>query len=123
MPRYNITAWCSLPHYATFEINARSVREALARAKIQVTDEYADPCNGGAYEWNEFEVQVPSGRSKWFLEPDRAMEIAAKDLLDAAILAEDVLSDLARDDDGTPSVSALLQLRAAIRKSRSPVGD
>lgn len=38
----------------------------------------------------------------------------APDLLQAAILAEDVLADLARLDDGVPSVSALILLRSAI---------
>jgi hypothetical protein len=41
---------------------------------------------------------------------------AAQDLLEAAVLAEDALSDLARSDDGTCSISALHGLRDAIAK-------
>ena len=45
------------------------------------------------------------------------LQKAARDLLAAAVLAEEVLSDLARLDDGTPSVSALNLLRAAINQT------
>ena len=43
---------------------------------------------------------------------------AATDMLDALELCEDALADLARLDDGTPSVSALHAARAAIAKAK-----
>jgi hypothetical protein len=42
---------------------------------------------------------------------------AAPDLLEALELCEDVLAELARLDDGTPSISALHAARAAIAKA------
>jgi hypothetical protein len=39
-------------------------------------------------------------------------------MLDALCLCEEALSDLARLDDGTPSVSALNMARAVIAKAR-----
>jgi len=50
-----------------------------------------------------------------------ALANAAPGLLEAAILAEDVLSEIARLDDGTPSISALGLLRAAIAKVKGEV--
>ena len=46
------------------------------------------------------------------------LEKAAPDMLEALELCEEVLSDLARSDDGTPSVSALNMARAAITKAK-----
>ena len=43
---------------------------------------------------------------------------AATEMLDALELCEDALADLARLDDGTPSVSALHAARAAIAKAK-----
>jgi hypothetical protein len=45
---------------------------------------------------------------------------AAPEMLEALQLCEDVLADLARLDDGTPSVSALNMARAAIAKAMIP---
>ena len=45
---------------------------------------------------------------------------AALDMLAALELCEDVLSDLARLDGGTPSISALDLFRTAIAKARPP---
>jgi hypothetical protein len=47
---------------------------------------------------------------------DKALLLAAPDLLGALELCEDVLSDLARLDDGTPSISALNLVRAVLAK-------
>ncbi len=43
---------------------------------------------------------------------------AAPEMLEALRLCEDALSELARTDDGTPSISALLMIRAIIAKTR-----
>ena len=84
MPRYDVTAWCSMPHYTTFEVKADSLEEALAKARTRVEDEYPEPCNGGSYDWDEFEV-CAAGSDEYIrhLAPERAAEIAAPRLLDA----------------------------------------
>lgn len=51
-------------------------------------------------------------------EAREVLQNAAGDLLAALELCEDVLSDLARLDDGTPSVSALNAARKAIAKAK-----
>jgi len=48
-----------------------------------------------------------------------ALLVAAPELLEALELCVDVLGELARLDDGTPSVSALNMARAALAKARS----
>jgi hypothetical protein len=85
MPRYDVTAWCSLPHYTTFEVEAPSIEEALAKARTQAADEPAQPCDGGSYEWDEFEIRSADddGETICHLEPERAAEIAAPALLNA----------------------------------------
>ena len=97
MRRYDVTAWCSFPHYTTFEIEAASVEEALTKAQTEVNDEYAEPCNGASYEWNEFELcSEAADEYLRHLEPDRAAEIAASELLETVrrgvAAARDVIS-------------------------------
>jgi hypothetical protein len=46
---------------------------------------------------------------------------AAPKMLEALHLCEDVLSDLARLDDGTPSISALNMTRTAINEATGAV--
>jgi hypothetical protein len=48
---------------------------------------------------------------------DKAFMVAAPELLSALDLCVDCLTDLARLDDGTPSISALQQARDAIAKA------
>jgi hypothetical protein len=84
MTKYEVTAWCSLPHYTTFEVEADSIEEALAKARIQANDEYPEACNGPSYEWNEFELSADDDpKTLRHLEPERAAEITAPELLDA----------------------------------------
>jgi hypothetical protein len=103
MTLYEVTAWCSLPHYTTFEVEAGSTLEALAKAKTQANDEYPEPCNGPSCEWNEFELSPDDGGATLLhLEPERALEIAAPELLRAlqrgAALARDVVARWERGD-------------------------
>jgi hypothetical protein len=103
MPRYDVTAWCSVAHYTTFEIEAASALEALAKAKMQVDNESAEPCDGAAYDWNEFEL-CSEGTDEYLrhLEPERAAEIASPDLLDTVkrgvAAARDVISKWEQGD-------------------------
>jgi hypothetical protein len=85
MTTYQVTAWCSLPHYTTFEVEAASIEDALAKAKIQVNDECPELCDGLPNDWNEFEVlneQAPNDASRR-IEPERAAEVASPALLAA----------------------------------------
>jgi len=118
MFNYKVTAWCTVPHYTVFDVEAESIAEALAKARSQSEDEYGEPCDGAGYDWDEFEITSDNAdECIRNLEPALLVEIAAPELLEAAILAEDVLSELARLDDGTPSISALNLLRNAIKKA------
>jgi hypothetical protein len=120
MTAYQVTAWCAVPHYTVFDVEAENMTEALEKARTQAQGEYGEPCDGGAKcDWDEFEIvsEEDADEHVRYLEPALSAEIAAPELLEAAILAEDVLSELARLDDGTPSVSALSLLRAAIKKA------
>lgn len=103
MTLYDVTAWCDFPHYTTFEIEAASIEEALAKAKTQVSGETPEPCDGAAYEWNEFEVSdEDDGETIRHLAPERAAEIAAPALLESlqrgAIVARAVTDSWERGD-------------------------
>ena len=50
-------------------------------------------------------------------EANARLIAAAPKMLEALLLCEDVLSDLARLDDGTPSVSALNMARTAVAEA------
>lgn len=58
----------------------------------------------------------PLDPAEW-AEANSRLIAAAPEMLDALRLCEDALSDLARIDDGTPSVSALNMARDAIAKA------
>jgi hypothetical protein len=53
-----------------------------------------------------------------WLSEERRLRSAARDMLEALELCVDCLAELARLDDGTPSMSALDQARAAIAKAK-----
>lgn len=124
MTAYHVTAWCSYPHYTTFEVKGRSFAEAFRKAREQAPEESAEPCDGGAFEWDEFQIHTEGRETKprVYLKPARRAEIAAQEMLEALRLCEEVLCDLARLDDGTPSVSALHMARTAIAKATEEQG-
>jgi hypothetical protein len=55
-----------------------------------------------------------------WIDPEESVRLVAAELLEALELCEDALSELARLDDGTPSISALGAARAAITKAKPP---
>ena len=119
---YEVTAWCSFPHYTTFEVNARSPREALRKARLQAPEEYPEPCNGGAIEWDEFKV-CPNGdeaKARIYLEPARRAEVAAERLLRAAEFTLPLLEVLACSSENRQERRAYYKLRAAINKATKP---
>jgi hypothetical protein len=107
-------------NYATREFKARSPRDALrkARAFAQTQiDELSFEPYSGAHPINEIAVSDAAGdEAALWQDEDLRLRLAAGDLFDALELCVDCLADLARLDDGTPSVSALEQARAAIAR-------
>jgi hypothetical protein len=92
MTTYGVTAWCNVPYYATFELEASSLNEALEKAKIQARDEYGEPCGGGESDWDEFEIESEGYTGEYLrhLKLSRLAKNAALELLDACMtLAED----------------------------------
>jgi len=128
MPRYDVTAWCSFPHYTTFEVEAASIEEALAKAKTQVGDESPEPCDGASCEWNELEVCADDGdQFIRRLEPERAAEIVAPELLCAlqrGVYAARGVTDSWERGDLTQAVRALslwlADADAAIKQATQP---
>lgn len=131
MPRkktYTVTYAENVPHYGQIEIEATSRRKALAWAKAENFDSiYFDDADYGSSSCRRI-VQIEDEDGAIIAEdialdpyylmdeanvPRRLCEHAAA-LLEALELCEDALSDLARTDDGTPSVSAMNMARAAI---------
>jgi hypothetical protein len=84
MTTYQVTAWCSVPHYTTFDVDAGSIGEALEKAKLQVKDEYGEPCDGAECGWDEFDIVFEGDAAEHVrhLEPVRLAEIAAPELLE-----------------------------------------
>jgi hypothetical protein len=126
MTTYEVTAWCSVPYYTTFELDAASIGEALEKAKHQARDEYGEACGGGESDWDEFEISSDD-ESLSYLEPARLAANAALELLDAlqhgTSIAQQVVDSWERGDlAGT--VRALSQwsvdARATLNKATKP---
>jgi hypothetical protein len=122
MTIYHVTAWCSFPHYTTFEVEARSFAEALRKAQQQAPEEYAEPCNGGAVEWDEFQIHPKDGeaKSRTYFEPTRRAEMAAGRLLRAAEYTLPLLEVLACSSENRQERRAYYKLRGAINKATKP---
>jgi hypothetical protein len=84
MTTYQVTAWCTVPHYATFDVDAASIDEALEKAKAQSKDEYGEPCDGAECDWDEFEIASEGDADEYIrhLEPVRLAENSALELVD-----------------------------------------
>ncbi len=131
MKTYTILFAEDVPHYGTAEIRAKNDAAALEAAKAYPLSQVTIDA-----EWQNsackriVSIEDPDGKiiaedvslDECFLryggDGERALCDAAPDMLDALELCEDVLSDLARLDDGTPSISALNMARAAIAKAK-----
>jgi hypothetical protein len=122
MSTYHVTAWCSFPHYTTFEVKARSFAEALRKAQEQAPDEYAEPCDGATVEWEEFQIHAKGDerKSRTYFEPRRRAEMAAEDLLKAAQFALPLLEVLAASRENRQERRAHYKLRAAINNATKP---
>jgi hypothetical protein len=104
MTTYEVTAWCSVPYYTTFELDADTIHEALEKAKLQARDECGEPCGGGESEWDEFEIVSESDAAECvrYLEPAWLAVIAAKELRDelqrGANIAQQVVDSWEKGD-------------------------
>jgi len=131
MKTYTVLFAEDVPCYGTAEIEAENDDAALEAAKAYDQGDVAkEP------EWSYagclriIHIEDPEGRllyedihlDDWHFrhggEKDRLLCDAAAEMLEALELCEDALSELARIDNGTPSVSALKAARAAIARAR-----
>lgn len=108
-------------NYASTDIEADTPEHALATARA--LDEADD---GSLYftsyddapPVNQIEIFDEDGEVAEWQDDDLRLRLSARDLLAALELCVDCLVDLARLDDGTPSISALNQSREAIAKAK-----
>ena len=106
--------------FATRIFRARSPQDALKKARAFAAnqiDALSFEHYSGAHPVNEIAVSDAAGdEAALWQDEDLRLRLAAGDLFDALELCVDCLAELARLDDGTPSVSALAQARAAIAR-------
>ena len=110
--------------WASKTFTAKTPEEALAKARA-----FHDARDGelsfqeydGGSPLNEIEITGPEGDelAVWRYD-DLWLRLASREMLEALELCEEVLAELARLDDGTPSISALHLARAAIAKAKPP---
>jgi len=131
MKTYTVLFAEDVPHYGTAEIQAENDTAALETAKAYPLSEVN---NDAVWENSACKriVDIRDAQGKIVAEDisldncflryggdkERAVFDAALDMFDALELCEEVLSDLARLGDGTPSVSALNAARTAIAKAK-----
>ena len=121
MPIYTVS-FRTDADYATRAFKARSPQDALKQARAFYEEREEDlifKSYGDIHPVNGIEVRDANGDSVAVWRDDNLrLRLAAGDLLEALELCVDCLAELARLDDGTPSVSALDRARAAIAKAR-----
>jgi hypothetical protein len=131
MKTYSVLFAEDVPHYGAVEIKARNPAAALKAAKAydlsQVTTDpvwdnsvskrivYIEDADGNMLHCD---VPLDDYHLRHGGEAERRLCDAAAEMLRVLELCEDVLSDLARLDDGTPSVSELNAARAVIAKAK-----
>ena len=122
MTKYEVTAWCGVPHYTTFEVEARSFAGALRKARQQAPEECAELCDGAAIEWDDFQIHAKGDerRVRTYFEPSRRIEMAAEHLLRAAEFTLPLLEVLACSSENRQERRAYYKLRAAINKATKP---
>ena len=83
MTNYQVTAWCQVSYYTTFELDAADIDDALKQARLRAKEECGEPC-GGEYPWDEFEItSEDAAEYARHLEPSWLAAITADELLDA----------------------------------------
>jgi hypothetical protein len=131
MKAYTVLFAEDVPHYGEVEIKAQDDTAALEAAKAyELATVPMMPGDGYSackriveiMDAGENVIAEDISLDDCFLryggDKERLLCDAAQDMLDALELCEDALSDLARIDDGTASISALNAARAAIAKAK-----
>lgn len=104
MTTYQVTAWCSVNYYATFDVEAGSMAEALEKARGRAREEPGEPCDGAECDWNEFEIISDGNEDERFrhLEPELLAANTATELLEelqrGVALAQGLLETWERGD-------------------------
>jgi hypothetical protein len=99
---YEVTAWCSVPYYTTFEVEAATTEDALTKARSQARNECGEPCGGGESDWDEFEIHPEDDEAEVlsYLAPEVLARNAATELLHelqrGMSLAQDVIDSWER---------------------------
>jgi hypothetical protein len=119
MPTYTVDFHAD---YAIRKFTARSPKDALRKARAfydEHTEKLMFQSYDGGHPVSEIIVLDRNGFevAAW-RNDDMRLRLASGDMLAALELCVECLADLARLDDGTPSVSALHLARAAIAKAR-----
>ena len=130
MKTYSILFAEDVPHYGCAQIEAEDDNAALETAKAyDISEVTNDPEWENSVSKRIVYIEDAEGNTIFHDVPldgydlrhggeeERRLCDAARDMLEALHLCEDVLSELARIDDGTPSISALNKTRAAIAKA------
>jgi len=109
-------------NYATHAFEADTPEAALRLAQALYDDE-PDQLWFESYDEGQPVVEIAIHNSDGdqvalWQDDDLRVRLAAHDLLAALELCADCLADLARLDDGTPSISALNDARDAIAKAK-----
>jgi len=123
MKTYSVLFSEDVPHYGTAQLEAEDDADALEAARAYDISEIAnDP------EWENsvckriVHIEDAAGNTVFHDIPldNYVLCLASEraDMLSALKLCEDVLSDLVRLDDGTPSISALNLVRAVLGKTK-----
>jgi len=131
MKNYTVLFAEDVPHYGTAEIQAVSDEAALEAAKAYDTSEVTlEAVWENSVSKRIVFIEDPDGNTihhdvpldeydlRYGGQKDRLLCDAAPLMFQTLELCEDVLSDLARLDDGTPSVSALNMARQALAKAK-----
>jgi hypothetical protein len=127
---YSVLFAEDVPHYGFAEIEAEDDAAALDAAKAyDLSEVTVDPEWENSVSKRIVHIEDPAGNTVAYDVPlddyslrsggekERRLCDAAPEMLKALELCEEVLSDLARLDDGTPSISALHMTRDAIAKA------
>ena len=125
MTSYQITAWCSVPYYTTFEVDAENVHQALRKARRHARQECGEPCNGGESEWDEFEISSDDDDSEIMthVEPSRLTANAAPNLLAALLRFKAAWRSWADDMRRYPKLAASTEMFAIYEQARAAIAE
>jgi hypothetical protein len=125
MTTYNVTAWCDVPHYTTFDVEADSIDEALEKGKLQARDESGEPCNSTRFDWDEFEItsEADENASLTYLAPTRLIENAGPTLLAALCGFEEAWRTWADDIRRIPELAASTEMFDIYEQARAAIAE